>query len=1134
MAAITSDQIALAIRATTSTPIAGALLADMDRLRLYASEAVSRYAGANVPEAVSNAAIVQICQYLYDAPVAVNRSPADVLSRSGARSMLAPYRAHRLGLDVAGAIEGGAGAGAGGVDRAAVVAIINELVDTWALIANAGTAIPSGKLANAPSGGLNARQILALISDWAEQGDTTPIPASKLSLAPSSSGGGLSRTQVLGLVYDWAEQGNVTPIPASKLTLAPSSGMGGGLNTAQVTSLIESNPKIVELEEFEDALRTSANIVQEHIVTVAISKAAYLMSGNPVWPTDNDDREIIATFRDNTQSNNETFTFDLSQLYAKSAVSESTQLSSANALVTTVDGDNYYFARGNSPANAILFSADNVGAYRITINDREIDLATWARKSDSSIIPGSKLPPPLVPPPVIQPAVWAREGNNDQIPGSKLANAPGGSGGGSVDLRDFRFQTDTDIKDGKLAIGALQETTAGKYAIMYTQSRDDARRELWADQNAPRVWPNSFPADYTKGRGYKITIKSGNPVTRTTIGYITLAELMALPKDGGNDGLNLGATTLPGAALNDDNSISFNINQAIFRFGRANINRLKRNGTRSRVVTPIGCVIVQQESNRGTFSFDIQLDEIDLENFARRSSDAKIPLAKVDDSVLITPASFQRQFTDEQREVFNAFGGTDVWGGDSAPTLRINNSIVSVKPTSVSGNFTESYKNPSSTSTPVAYTVVRVPASRASLVAKGFFRLQGTSLLVNSITDRSSTNTVSDSWTKLADSDSSNDYYAVGPFFMPGDETLRIQVFSPFDIDYERIANLERAAKWARDGDTDPIPRNKLPAFNRLVTERVDTTQGLAVAAFNASVRRADGNGPIYFVPTWTLTNSDHGLLLVSVQWKIASDSTTRGALGDDVTGERNIAFHELLSSDVNYASNATNGILVDSVDLHTVTGGSRGAKQGVVSLYISKNSLNQVGYYIVYTPGTGALGTGNVNVQATVEAYSIPAGSPAPSVSGAETVTLLWSDRGGNTIGGGAIVGRNGIAMNAAAAAALLDPNIKKFRVQVTFLARDTPFTNNEVAATFDVYRNYETAFDTNGGVYVQDANQRGISTPLVFAGVNGKATAFTFWATSSTTSFVRQDRLDGGRSTSTSASNRYDIGRLSLYSVT
>ena len=118
------------------------------------------------------------------------------------------------------------------------------LIADWAETSNTDP-IPAGKLTNAPSGGgggLDTAGVNALIADWAEEGNSDQIPLNKLGNAPSGGGGGLSQAQVDARVQagvsDWAETTNTDPIPANKLANAPAG--GGGLNQGQVDARVQA------------------------------------------------------------------------------------------------------------------------------------------------------------------------------------------------------------------------------------------------------------------------------------------------------------------------------------------------------------------------------------------------------------------------------------------------------------------------------------------------------------------------------------------------------------------------------------------------------------------------------------------------------------------------------------------------------------------------------------------------------------------------------------------------------------------------------------------------------------------------------------------------------------------------------
>lgn len=333
--AIDVNAFAKAIRISVQNPT-GTALADATRLLAYCNAAIDRHA-PGLDDAIKDMAIVQLGQYLYDAPVAERARPVTALANSGVKAMLAPYRAHRIGIDVDAVVA--SMPEASGVTREMVMSIINATLE--------GDTFLSAEMAR------------------------TDI-------------------RIHSVVVPWAIEGNSDPLPASKLVNAPTGGMGGGLTAQQVTALIDGNVRIVELEEFESALRTSANIIREHLINVAIAEAAYLLAGNPTWPAAGDDREIVAQFRESTTSNNLSASFDLATLLRLPAASPAQTLSSSNAIVHTEGGEDYYFAR--TASNQILFSAGSTGSYYLTINDREIDLEAFARKSSSDDVPDSKIP----------------------------------------------------------------------------------------------------------------------------------------------------------------------------------------------------------------------------------------------------------------------------------------------------------------------------------------------------------------------------------------------------------------------------------------------------------------------------------------------------------------------------------------------------------------------------------------------------------------------------------------------------------------------------------------------------------------------------------------------------------------------
>ena len=186
--AVTIAELSKAIRATTDDPT-GTILADVTRLHGAGMALIDRYA-MSAPDGIKDLALIQLAQYLYDAPVAQRRFTTSALRESGASALLSPYRAHRAAAgDVVGAV-----AEAAGVDRNAVIAIIQELVSNWALQAD-DDPLPAGKLANAPSGGLDQgavdNRIGALVRTFAQTGSEDMLEASQVSIDTEGFDGNL-------------------------------------------------------------------------------------------------------------------------------------------------------------------------------------------------------------------------------------------------------------------------------------------------------------------------------------------------------------------------------------------------------------------------------------------------------------------------------------------------------------------------------------------------------------------------------------------------------------------------------------------------------------------------------------------------------------------------------------------------------------------------------------------------------------------------------------------------------------------------------------------------------------------------------------------------------------------------------
>ena len=232
---------------------------------------------------------------------------------------------------------------------------------------------------------VNAQILFAFPADYAEgvDDDTTAdtrlfSPSNVFTIAASQS-----EDQITEDVEGWALKDTTTQIPANRLQNAPSS--SGGRTEAQVNKQIEDNPKILELEEFEDALRKNSNIIANYRITQATSNASTRI-GNVLLPSAEAERELIITVTD-SNAVSATQTFDLSEIRNKPAITSGDQLSASNAVTFEGGGNNYYIAHSGGN-NQLFFASDNIGSYNVTVTDSRVNVTDFVRDLPASRVTG--------------------------------------------------------------------------------------------------------------------------------------------------------------------------------------------------------------------------------------------------------------------------------------------------------------------------------------------------------------------------------------------------------------------------------------------------------------------------------------------------------------------------------------------------------------------------------------------------------------------------------------------------------------------------------------------------------------------------------------------------------------------------
>ena len=245
-------------------------------------------------------------------------------------------------------------------------------------------------------------RVAAGVADWAETGDTTQIPASKLANAPAGSGGGLSQSQVdarvAAGVADWAETGNTDDIPASKLANAPAG--SGGVSETRVRAIVEEElppfntvliePRGIAGSDYPETLDVTFN---ERLTDKTISSVTASLGGDPLALST--DTPIT-----NIASRTEGFLrFDLSEtvrtnLKGNQRTKRSVEL---DAVITYSDSTTYTYNLVFLVANDSFAATSGSGG----LSQSQVDARVAAGVAD-----------------------WAEDGNGDDIPASKLDPGP--------------------------------------------------------------------------------------------------------------------------------------------------------------------------------------------------------------------------------------------------------------------------------------------------------------------------------------------------------------------------------------------------------------------------------------------------------------------------------------------------------------------------------------------------------------------------------------------------------------------------------------------------------------------------------------------------------------------------------------
>jgi len=216
----------------------------------------------------------------------------------------------------------------------------------------------------------------------------------------------------------------------ARVTITGGTG-GGGPTNDDITSLIESNPDVVRSGEFESAMRYKRDLVRGVSFTQGLSLAAGRIPTSPmVGPREED------MFLEVTVAGDAVYRFLQTTLLNLPAVNDSDQLSSGNSITWTGSNSSNEYHIAHASNGEILFAADNIGSYNLTIVADHIDLEGFARRSTSTTVPVGKLGTGTADSTRVlhgdgtwqvaatgggeDAATWAEDGNTDLVPVAKL------------------------------------------------------------------------------------------------------------------------------------------------------------------------------------------------------------------------------------------------------------------------------------------------------------------------------------------------------------------------------------------------------------------------------------------------------------------------------------------------------------------------------------------------------------------------------------------------------------------------------------------------------------------------------------------------------------------------------------------
>ena len=689
-----------------------------------------------------------------------------------------------------------------------------------------------------------------------------------------------------------------------------------------------------ELHEFEDALRDDATLVTRGRVAADQRNIAYEIPGAVGVPSDEPDREITVTIA-TTGEPTITRSIDIAALLAKTPVVRSgVAIGTTNAVAIPEIGGSGNHYIGIDTSGDWFFGTSEAGVtYFVTLVDKKLDIEAFARRSSAALVPPAKL------------GTGTRSATTF-LAGDGAFRVPAGTGGGGGG------GLDQDAVDARVVAGTLPPARAGN-------------TDRWDINKLPAASSSSSgtisDGDYRKLSG----IETGATADQTG------AEMVVALSG------ETGTGRLPFSAIKDVEITSGDLaaNQRI---------------PEAPAVGATEEWIIWNDDRTALINSDPP-PASDI------SIDARIaPFARLN--------ALEGAETEKVQEIVNAFDGggwSDVAGAlNSVPTVggtvldgtQYNATTVKATPWGLTGRV--------GTRHGAAYIRVRIPVAYGVPLAR--LRLligqRSTDPFVDPDPDSTQTfNLGASQIVTHITTDETYAFYSVGPFDKPAGQGWRIQFFTHFELNRDRIAGDELLPLAPTDTRGEVLTNNHgTPEWQRLpdpLGERLvdGETFTLSLSAGTSTDNRpAAATG---FSPAFDLDDSDkqNGTLRVVADFTIIPPATSPDPNMSFEQGTANATaedrfLHASASVKLSEIRDAAEFVFVSTGNLGGVAVIRRPVYSnativGHLNLVITRNAANQTARYFWWDGQAGAT-TPSIRVRLWID--YVPDDVPAPQTGGA------------------------------------------------------------------------------------------------------------------------------------------------------